>query len=305
MNPNERSREAYFELRHLRYFTALVRERNFERAASALGIAQPGLSQQIMNLEKIVGQSLLDRSKRSVHLTAAGQLLFDRAQEILASTEATLSELQRVGRGEAGSVSVGYVASAAYSGTLTSSLAAFRLQFPEVELHLFEMEMGRQLQGLVEGSLDFGYIRPPAPLPSQLLSTAVFREPLVAALPAEHPLALNAAVLLTDMVEETFITPSQPSEFGFHANTIAACADAGFTPKIDASGRDFTTIASMVAVGLGVALVPKSMECLQLPGVRYLPLLGTGIKSEVAAVFRKTEASPAVRAFVAQQRQAS
>ena len=93
-----------FELRHLRYFIALVEEKNFERAAGRLGIAQPGLSQQIRNLETLVGLPLLDRSKRSVQLTLSGQVLFDEARKIVAQTDAALAQLRRVGRGQAGRV---------------------------------------------------------------------------------------------------------------------------------------------------------------------------------------------------------
>src|SRR6218665_3582906 len=104
MTKRQRPRAETFELRHLRYFTALVDERNFERAAIKLGIAQPGLSQQIMNLEDIVGMPLLDRTRRSVQLTAPGQLLYEDAKKILADADATLAALKRVDRGETGRI---------------------------------------------------------------------------------------------------------------------------------------------------------------------------------------------------------
>jgi DNA-binding transcriptional LysR family regulator len=296
-NPG-RQRATNFEIRHLRYFVMLVEERNFERAAARLGIAQPGLSQQIIALEAIVGLPLLDRSKRSVNLTATGQALFEEAVKIVAQTDAALAKLRRVGRGESGRLMIGYVASAAYSGLFTERLAAFRSAYPEVDLQLVEMEMRQQLKRLAEGEIDFGYIRPPAPVPPGLQVMTVLREPLVVALAAGHRLASKNAIDLRDVAEEVFITPRQPDDVGFHANTLRACTEAGFKPKLNTGGRDFTTIASMVAVGVGLALVPKSMVCLRLPGVRYIPLLDNNVMSDLAVVYRKTEHNPAVKSFV-------
>jgi len=294
-------RATTFELRHLRYFIALVEEKNFERAAARLGIAQPGLSQQILNLEAIVGLHLLDRSKRSVQLTLPGQLLFEEARKIVAQAESALSELRRVGRGQKGRISIGYVASAAYSGVLTGSLGSFRQAFPDIELQLVEMEMHQQLSKITEGELDFGYIRPPAPIPIGLTTSIVLREPLVAALSREHPLAERDSLDLAALSDSTFITPRQPPDVGFHANTLQACAEAGIAPSISATGRDFTTIASMVAVGLGVALVPKSLDCLQLPGIRYVKLSREHM-TDLAIAYRKSEGSATVRAFIAHHR---
>jgi DNA-binding transcriptional LysR family regulator len=287
-----------FELRHLRYFTTLVDERNFERAAARLGIAQPGLSQQIMALEQIVGMPLLDRTRRSVKLTTPGQLLYEDARKILANAEATLAALKRVDRGETGRISIGYVASAAYSGLMIQSIASFRASHPDVELQLIEMEMRLQLAKIADGNLDFAFIRPPAPVPEGVTTHVVLREPLVAALPENHPLAFALQVDLKNLADETFITPRRPPDVGFHYNTIEACNEAGFQPTISPEGRDYTTITSMVAIGLGVALVPRSLDCLRLPGVRYVPLAASATTSDLAIAHRKTEASPAVRAFI-------
>ncbi|MGE7368431.1 LysR family transcriptional regulator [Neorhizobium sp. NPDC001467] len=295
-------RATQFELRHLRYFIALVEEKNFERAALRLGIAQPGLSQQIRNLETLVGLPLLDRAKRSVHLTLSGQVLFDEARKIVAQTDATLLQLRRVGRGQTGRISIGYVASVAYSGVLTESLSSFRADFPDIEMHLVETEMRMQLTRIAQGELDFGYIRPPVAVPAGVTTMTVLREPLVIALAQDHPLASVEEVDLSALSTETFITPRQPADVGFHCNTLAACQAAGFEPTITPTGRDFTTIASMVAVGLGAAIGPQSLSCLQLPGVRYLRLVRNPVTSDLAIAYRKTESSPAVRAFVAHQR---
>lgn len=288
-----------FELRHLRYFVAVAEERNFGRAAERLGIAQPGLSQQIASLESLVGTRLLDRSRRLFRLTLAGQVFLTEARKTLSQADAALSAVQRAARGEIGRISIGYVASAAYAGVLTELVSGFRDAYPEVDLVMIEMEMGRQLDQIVEGALDFGFIRPPAAVPRGVQTLTVLIEPLAAVLPVQHRQAGQDEVALENLSNETFITPNQPADVGFRRQTIMACKAAGFDPIIEPIAGDFTTIASLVGVGLGVALAPLSTACLQLPGIVYRRLQESDVSSEIAVAFRRNEASPAVGAFIA------
>ncbi|MFC5758842.1 LysR substrate-binding domain-containing protein [Rhizobium sp. GCM10022189] len=292
-----------FELRHLRYFVTLVEERNFERAAIRLGIAQPGLSQQIMNLEKIVGTSLLDRSRRAVQLTYSGEVLFQEARKVLAQTEATVAAIDRAGRGESGRISIGYVASAAYSGAVVGSIKDFKRDFPYVEVELQEMELRQQLQRIADGLLDFGYIRAPAPIPAGVSVQVVLREPLVAMIPAGHEFAERPIDTLARLAANTFITPRQPPEIGFHRNTLQACREVGFEPSVKAIAHDFTEIAALVGIGVGIALVPQSMSRVELPDIHYRSLRSVAVTSDVAIAYRKGEGAPAVRAFIARHRE--
>ena len=288
-----------FELRHLRYFVAVAEERNFGRAAERLGIAQPGLSQQIASLETLVGTRLLDRSRRLFRLTLPGQVFLAEARKTLAQADAALSAVERATRGETGRISIGYVASTAYAGILTELIGSFRRTNPNVELRIIEMEMRRQLDRIAEGALDFGFIRPPAPIPRGLQTLSVLSEPLAAVLPVDHPLAAEDGIALESLADEAFIMLNQPADVGFHRLTVMACKTAGFDPRIEAMASDFTTIASMVAVGLGVALAPLSTTCLQLPGVVYRSLAAGDAQSEVAVAFRRNESASAVEAFIA------
>lgn len=289
-----------FELRHLRYFVTLVEERNFERAAARLGIAQPGLSQQIMSLEKIVGTPLLDRSRRAVQLTHSGEILFQEARKVLAQTEVTVAAIHRAGRGESGRISIGYVASAAYSGAVVGSIKDFKRDYPYVEVELQEMELRQQLQRIADGLLDFGYIRAPAPIPPGVSVQIVLREPLVVMIPDDHELADRPIDTLARLATDTFITPRQPPEIGFHRNTLQACREAGFEPSVHAVAHDFTEIAALVGIGIGIALVPQSMSRVELPNIHYRLLGGVTVTSDVAIAYRKGEGSPATKAFIAQ-----
>ena len=298
MPSGRRPSRSTLELRHLRYFVAVAEELNYGRAAERLGIAQPGLSQQIAALEEIAGARLLDRSRRGVSLTLAGEALLHDARRILAQAEAALVTAGRAGRGELGRIAIGYVGSAAYTGALTAVLGGFREQHPEAELQITEMEMQQQLRAMAEDKLDIAFIRPPVELPLGIASFPLLQEPVALALPARHPAGADAAVPLSALSRETFITPRHGPGVSFHEHTMRACLAAGFTPRMGPQGQDFMTIVSMVALGLGVALVPQSVNCVALPGIVFRAIAGADIRSELAIAHRRTEPSPAVRNFV-------
>lgn len=297
MSIKKGNRLANIELRHLRYFLATAEELNYGRAAERLDIAQPGLSQQIKSLENIIGTPLLDRTRRGVRLTLAGELFAVEARKTLAHAERALTAAQTAGRGEVGSIAIGYLGSAAYTGMLTKLVNTFRMDFPEVELQISAMEMTQQLDQLSLGKLDIGFIRPPIPLPIGITTLPILQEPLCLALPAVHQLASRDRVPLSAMSQDTFITPFHAPEVSFHKHTTTACQGVGFYPRLGPQGRDFMTIATMVSVGIGVALVPQSVKCIQLPGIRYKAIEGNPIFSELAVAFRRSEPSPAARAF--------
>lgn len=297
MANGKRSAIGGIELRHLRYFIATAEELNFGRAAERLGIAQPGLSQQIKALEDIVGTPLFDRTRRSVQLTLAGELFANEARKTIAQAEMALMAARQAGRGEVGRIAVGYVGSAAYTGMLTSIINEFRAAYPDVELQISEMEMLRQLDQISEGKLDIGFIRPPVKLPVGIACVPVLQEKLLLAVPATHPLAVRERVPLSAFNGDIFITPRHPPNVSFHKYTTEACQAAGFFPRLGPQGRDFVTITSMVSIGLGVALVPQSVKCIQLPSVRFKQIEGAVVLAELAVAFRRSEPSPAARAF--------
>jgi DNA-binding transcriptional LysR family regulator len=301
----KKSSAGNLELRHLRYFLAIADEMNFGQAAEKLNIAQPGLSQQIKILEQILDVTLFDRSRRRLRMTLAGEMFEADARKIMADVERAIETTQRAARGELGRLAIGYVGSAAYTGTLTNLVGEFRGKHPLVELEINEMEMLRQLEAIAEGRLDIGFIRPPVPLPEGVASVPVLAEELMIALPGIHQQASQDAVSLRDLAEESFITPLHPPLVSFHAHTVKACTSAGFEPRLGIQGRDFMTIVSMVSVGLGVSLVPQSVRCIQLPNVVYRPLADPLPKAELSVAFRRGDASMAVRNFITLTRKLS
>lgn len=298
MDEDVRPAPGSLELRHLRYFIALAEELNYGRAARKLRIAQPGLSQQIKRLEEIVGAVLVDRSQRAVGLTTAGKLFLAGAGRTMRQVEQAVQSAQRAERGQLGRLTVGYVGSAAYVGVLTSMVSRFREKHPDIELEISEMEMRAQLVAIDEGRLDICYIRPPTPIPVGITTLPILQEEILLAIPSSHPLAEMPDVPLDRFANDTFITPHHPPDVSFHHHTLTACRQAGFFPRTGPQGREFMTVASMVAVGLGVALVPQSLRCIEMPGVRYKRVRDLAVTAELAIAYRRTEPSTVARAFI-------
>lgn len=278
---------------------AIAEEMSFARAADRLGVAQPGLSQQIRILEDLLEVRLFDRSRRKLRFTLAGELFYEETRKLMVQFDAATQVAKRAARGEVGKLAVGYVGSAAYTGMLTRVIGEFRENHPTVELNISELEMLRQLDAIAEGRMDIGFIRPPVPLPRNIDTIPILFEDLVLALNAKHPAATQQEVDLADLASEDFIIPQHSSQMSFHHHTTVACNRAGFQPRFGPRGRDFMTIASMVSIGLGAALVPQSIRCIQLPSLVYKPIKGQATKAELAVAFRRGDHSPIVRSFIA------
>lgn len=281
------------ELRHLRYFVAVAEECHFGRAARRLHIAQPPLSQQIKQLESDLGVVLLTRSTRKVELTAAGQRYLERARAILAAVQDAGREAGRVAAGEVGRLAIGFTGSATYD-LLPSLARVLRSDLPGIELDLRgEMLTPDQVDALVDHSLDLAFLRPPV-RHADIEVRVLRREPLIAVVPATHPLAAVSSVKLVDLCDETFITyPSHHRSVVYEA-VIDACQRVGFTPTTVHEVGETSTLVSFVAAGLGVALVPASVQHLQITGALYLPLAGTTQEVELALATRANDPSPHV-----------
>jgi DNA-binding transcriptional LysR family regulator len=282
------------ELRHLRYFVAVAEERHFGRAAERLKIAQPPLSRQIQILEKELGVMLFDRSRRKVELTAAGTMLLDHARRVFAAVELARRETLQAGRGERGRISIGYPSSLAYSG-LPELLRAFRARYPEVDVSLAELPPQAQIDALKAGRLDVGFVRAPLEEPG-LASLLVRREPLVVALPADHPAASRMRVPLSLLADEPFVTFPRSRGAAFFDHLMRLCHDAGFTPRIAQEAQQLDLV-SLVAAGFGVAIVPSSVRHLRRAGVAYRSIVGNP-KTDLRITWKKDGAAPVVRELV-------
>ena len=285
------------ELRHLRYFITVAEELHFSRAAERLQIAQPPLSQQIRCLEEELGVQLFERTKRRVQLTDAGQVFLLEARRVLTQLEQAVMMAQRASRGEIGRLGVGVNATAAQS-FLPEILRVFRERFPDVELVLHELASHKQAQGIREDQIDIGFLYLPIIDDSAFSFMSVLREPLIVALPETHPLAGLPEIPLSALVNESFVLPPRHLGPGFYDQIINLCHQAGFSPKVAQEAILVQTIVSLVAGGVGVALVPASLQNLQRVGVIYKALQGQTPELEMAAVWRQDNSSSVLQEFL-------
>jgi DNA-binding transcriptional LysR family regulator len=287
------------ELRRFKYMAVLAEELHFGRAAERLGIAQPALTQQIQALERDLGVQLFQRTKRSVRLTVAGRVTLDEAIRTLQQADRTALVARQAGRGQLGHIEIGFVGSAIFSGVLSKAIFHFREANPMVELRLNELGILQQLSDVGSGRLDLGIVRLPVKsLPLDVGISTLFRESIILAVPAQHPLARRKQIALDVLRDEPFVVVQIQEGVGFNAQVAELCAMGGLSPKVTQRAGQFVTLAGMVAGGLGVAFVPDSLRHLQIPDVVYRPLAEIAQQSELAVVFRKSERAPAVVAFL-------
>ena len=284
------------ELRHLRYFAAVAEELHFGRAALRLHLAQPPLSQQIRKLEAIVGYSLLERTSRSVTLTAAGRVFLERAQRTLRNVERDMDETRSIGRGEVGSLHIGFVGSAMLT-ILPAIFRTYRESYPGVRLHLHESFTAKVIDELQNGTLDAGLLRDGDPVEG-LIATTIYSEPFVAVLPARHPRARQKSISPAALRGEPFVY--YPPSAGTRAfeKPLSLCEDYGFRPQIVQEASNWLTILRLIGSGLGVSIAPACVRRIASPDVVCLPIQGAKVVSNVELACFAGESRPIVNAFV-------
>jgi DNA-binding transcriptional LysR family regulator len=275
------------ELRHLRYFRAVAEELHFGRAAERLHMAQPPLSQQILQLERELGVTLLVRSTRKVELTPAGEAYLKQVVAILDSVDEAGAQARRIAEGVEGHLAIGCVGSATYS-LLPRLVRALRDELPGVDVSVRgEMLAPAQIAALLTGEIDLALLRPPVEQPGVLVET-VRRDRLLVALPEGHALATRDDLSVSDLRDEEFVAHAGHGRSVMSSILTAMCADAGFVPRIRHEVEETSTLVTLVSAGLGVAIVPEPTAALDIAGVCYRSLTpdALGVDLDVARAAR-------------------
>ena len=284
------------EFRHLRYFLAVAETLHFGKAAQKLGIAQPPLSQQIKNLERMLGYTLFDRTTRGVKLTTVGEFFRERALNTLAKMQDDLEMTRRLGAGKEGVLNVGFSGSVMLTA-LPQAIKAYRRVRPNVELRLRELVTAEQISAVLDGTLTIGFLRDGEPRDGLVLES-IFREPYIAVLPSRHKLARREALFPVDLKDEQFVLFARKMGNLAFDRTIACCEEAGFRPNIVQDAPQWPTVLRLVAAGLGVSIAPVCVGNLMMPGITYRKLRCRGHWSSVDIGFRSDLQNPAAEAFL-------
>ncbi|WP_336980983.1 MULTISPECIES: LysR family transcriptional regulator [unclassified Cedecea] len=274
------------ELRHLRYFIAVAEELHFGRAAARLRISQPPLSQQIQILEEQIGARLLARTNRSVNLTAAGQQFLSDARQILGQVDAAAARAARLHQGETGELRIGFTSSAPFIKAVSDSLSRFRKRYPDVHLQMREVNTREQIAPLNEGELELGLMRNTR-LPDTLNWTLILREPLLAMVHRDHPLAGSRSISLTQLAQEPFVFFDPHVGTGLYDDIVGLLRRYNIVPYITQEVGEAMTIIGLVSAGLGVSILPASFQRIRLSDVVWLPIDEPEAQSELWLVWPK------------------
>lgn len=274
------------ELRHLRYFVAVAEELHFGRAAARLNISQPPLSQQIQILEAQVGAKLLARTNRSVSLTAAGTQFLADSRQILSQVEAAAVRAARLHQGETGELRIGFTSSAPFIKPISDSLSQFRRGYPDVHLQTLEINTRAQIAPLNEGELELGLMRN-THLPDTLDWQLILREPLMAMVHRENPLAARPTISLRELADQPFVFFDPHVGTGLYDDILGLLHRYDVQPLIAQEVGEAMTIIGLVAAGLGVSILPASFQRIQLNEMRWLPITEADAVSEMWLVWSK------------------
>jgi LysR family transcriptional regulator, benzoate and cis,cis-muconate-responsive activator of ben and cat genes len=287
-----------FELRHLVYFREVARQLHFRKAAETLAVAQPALSRAIAQLEAAVGADLLNRTRRGVEITAAGQVLLDRLEPLLRHLAAIPAELRAVAGGQVGHLRVGFTG-LAMATVLPKILREFHAAHPRIRLELTESPTSSQLTALHGGEIACGFFHPDAPTPG-IKTRLLLRERNGVLLPATNPIAQRATLRLRDLAATPFVLFPRSHNPGFYDRILAAFASAGVTPQIAEEVWPRANGIGLVRAGLGATFMTPSEAQHLPPEVAFRPLNGPAPESRLVLGWRQSGAlEPALAAFLA------
>lgn len=283
-------------IRQLRYFLAVAQELNFTRAAERLHIAQPPLSQQIIQLEEELGTQLFTREKRKVALTLAGEILVEHAQRVLNAAAAAVSAVHAADRGAHRSLTIGAVYTALYS-YLPDVLRHFREFEPATDVSVQEMTISQQIAALKEGAIEIGMIRGHI-YERDIVTEVLFREHLVVAVAAGGQHDRPGPVDTRELASWPLIAVTRGPTRGFADRVLDIFETEDLQANIVSEVLDMHTSVCLVAAEMGVSVVPATMQLMAPRGIAFRPLAAANPGISFSLAWRKNPATPSLDAFL-------
>jgi DNA-binding transcriptional LysR family regulator len=285
------------ELRHLRYFTAVVQWKGYREASRHLYVAQPSISQAVSDLEDELGIKLFSREGRNARLTPEGQVFYEEALKTLAQAETAVATARRAAKGEIGRLGIGLIG-AATCMFLPELLRKYKARYPGVALHLEENVPRGQDLAFERGEIDIGFTRTlSADRHSSFSTRVILNEPLLVALPRTRQVKAER-IRIADLASERFVIFQRASSPAAFDTIIRACNDQGFSPNIHNELNNMQTVLSTVEAGEGIAIVPASARNMRADNVEFFPLQPDEVRIDLIAAWPKKESSIVLRSFL-------
>jgi DNA-binding transcriptional LysR family regulator len=275
------------EFRHLRYFVVLADELHFGRAARRLAISQPPLSLNIKQLEASLGVTLLERNSKGVKLTPAGLEFREAALRLLAEADRASDMARQVAKGALSRIRIGFVGSMLFRG-MPERLTAFQKAYPRVEIVLTELNSTEQLDALLRGQIDLGFVHTER-IPRELKKMLFLSEPFVCCVPIGHRVAGQKMVALDTLAEEPFVLFSRSASPDYYERILALCAENGLQPRVRHEVRHWLSVISLVSKGMGIALVPQALRKAGTAGIRFVRIPPSTYRSDVYCVWNERQ----------------
>jgi len=285
------------ELRHLRYFTAVVQWKSYREASRRIHVAQPAISQTVSDLENELGLKLLSRAKRVTQLTSEGEVFYAEAVRTLAQAELAVETARRVARGHIGRLSIGFIGSAT-SAFLPGLVRKFKGSYPGVKLTLHELSPVQQDAAFEKGEIDIGFTRTLTAERSRTFSSRVlFRDPLLAMLPRSRRVK-GKRVRIADLASESFVLFHREAHPALFDTVLTVCQKAGFSPRVENQPSNSEALLSLIEAEHGVSIVPACARYLRSNGVRFYRLQPDDVRVELVAAWKTVNPSVVLRAFL-------
>lgn len=286
-------------LRQLRYFCEVVEAGNARAAAEKLFVAPTAISMQISQLEAQLGGALLDRASRPMKLTPLGEFVYPKARELLAASSRLEFEAKGMAAGKLGWLGIGFTRSTIFS-ILPEAVRAMQSAYPGVRIDLVEILTEDQPAALRSGAIHLAiarslgaFVREP-----DLHYTALFDDPLVAALPAQHALAQRSSLRAADLEALPYVSYPKVANAHFSRQVLGILAQAGARVEVGHEAKEIHTALGLVAAGLGTTIVGRSVAANNRSDIRFVPIADLAVQSQVLAVRKAGPAQPLVEAFL-------
>lgn len=284
------------ELRHLSYFSILAEELHFRKAAERLFIAQPGLTRQIKQMEEIYNVQLFERGKRFVKLTPAGEYLKTQVDLLFQQLDHIHDQIEKIDKGIMTTLKVGFIGSAAQT-ILPELISALNQEHPLIDISINEMSNEKQIEQILKGALDIGFVRMPDNIIS-LDSVDIFTEHFVLVVPKNSPLKQNTTIDLKTLKDQSFILFGKEYSSNYYRLVMSIFDDHDFEPLVALRTVNAMSIFNLVAQGIGIAIVPHSLSKGYAIDVDFIDLKHIPQRTTLSIVWNKKNTNPGIDTFL-------
>jgi LysR family transcriptional regulator, benzoate and cis,cis-muconate-responsive activator of ben and cat genes len=291
-------------LKQINYFCETVDAGNARAAAEKLFVAPTAISMQISQLEALLGGALFDRATRPMALTPLGQFVYSKGRELLSASARLELEAKGMAAGKLGWLGIGFTRSTIFS-ILPEAVRAMQSALPGVRIDLLEILTEEQPAALRSGAIHLAIARTLGAFTREpdLHYTELFDDPLVAALPAQHPLAARASLAAAELNALPYVSYPKVANAHFSRQVLNILEQAGAKVQVGHEAKEIHTALGLVAAGLGTTVVGRSVAANNRSDIRFVPIADLPLCSKVLAVRKDSLASPLVDAFLGKLRE--